>query len=456
MARFGTLRPCVITPLLPSGSACVNECRGGPVLTDARLSRSQLHSASCRSRMPLLHVVYRDRLREDVNGEAIWQANEDGQVGDIGYINDDGQFQRLFNAFDGDENSPPLPGRSLIRSETQDHPPSWGASFSQDADVEAGVSTETMLSAQFRFSFSRRSEAFLSPKGSMIKTWFPASGRLAKYLIANQSDIREKYSDDYDFDTLMILERTLHVGSWIQGVVHAREKSASGKLQLDPVQSVGATIAVRYQSQNLHNPVVYGRNRDSTESGRDCIVIKAARLRFRRILKEFLLKVRAKSGEKRLEGAASQPSTSTSRSSQHSAASPVIYFRDADRISQASDSGGRLSIPYQPPASVIRGAQSEDVSPGQDLATSDDLLLGTEREQDRDVFDILLDGILEDHPELDGVILEWNEELVFLLNDETRILNTPEVRRHRFSVEPLSSRGGRRFGGCCPATVEAA
>ncbi|KAH7102290.1 hypothetical protein BKA62DRAFT_756687 [Auriculariales sp. MPI-PUGE-AT-0066] len=276
-----------------------------------------------------------------------------------------------------------------------------------------------MLSAQFRFSFSRRSEAFLSPKGSMVKTWFPASGRLAKYLIANQSDIRERYSEDYDFDTLLILERTLHVGSWIQGVVHARDKSASGRLQLDPVQSVGATIAVRYQSQNLHNPVVYGRNRDPSESGRDCIVIKAARLRFRRILKEFLLKVRAKSTEKRMEGVARQPSSSTSGSSQHSTASPVIYFRDADRIHQASD------------------------SPGQDLATSDDVtMLDSERERDRDVFDTLLDGILEDHPELDGVILEWDEELVFLLKDETRIFSTPELRRHRFSVESLTSRDG--------------
>ncbi|KAH7099213.1 hypothetical protein BKA62DRAFT_831872 [Auriculariales sp. MPI-PUGE-AT-0066] len=386
--------------------------------------------------MPLLHVIYRDRLRDDVNGEAIWQANEDGAVGDIGYINDDGQFHQLFNAFDGDGISPPLLGKSLIRTQTQDHPPSWGASFSQDTSGEAGVSTGEMLSAQFRFSYSRRSEAFLSPKDSMVKTWFPASGRLAKYLITNQSDIRETYYEDHEFDTIMILKRTLHVGSWIQGVVHAREKSASGKLQLDPVQSIGATISVRHQSQNLHDPVVYGRTRDPTDSSQDCIVITAARIRFRRKVKEFLLKIRAKSGEKQMEGAAHQPPSSTSGSSQHSTASPVIYFRAADRINQAGYSGGTLSLPS-------RDADAEAASSEQDLAASGEAIMrDPEREKNRDAFDILLDGILEDYPDLDGAILEWNEELVFLLNDDTRILSTPELRRERFSVESLTSGGG--------------
>ncbi|KAH7087942.1 hypothetical protein BKA62DRAFT_646604 [Auriculariales sp. MPI-PUGE-AT-0066] len=224
----------------------------------------------------------------------------------------------------------------------------------------------------------------------------------------------------------MILKRTLHVGSWIQGVVHARGKSTSGKLQLDPVQSIGATISIQHQSQDLHDPVVYGRTRDSADSTLDCIVITAARIRFRRKIKEFLLKIRAKSGEKQMEGAASQPPSSTSGSSQSSTASPVIYFKGADRINQAHDSAG-----------------SEAQSSEQDRAASEEAMMrDSEREKDRDAFDILLDGILEDYPDLDGAILEWNEELVFLLNDDTRILGTPELRRERFSVESLTSGGG--------------
>ncbi|KAH7090955.1 hypothetical protein BKA62DRAFT_834938 [Auriculariales sp. MPI-PUGE-AT-0066] len=281
----------------------------------------------------------------------------------------------------------------------------------------------------------------------MLKTWFPPYGRLAKYLIANQSEIREAYYEDHDFDTIMILKRTLHVGSWIQGVVHARDKSTSGKLQLNPVQSIGATISVRHQSQNLHDPVVYGRSRDPEESSQDCIVVTAARLRFRRKVKEFLLKIRAKSGEKQhMEGAARQPTSSTSgSSSQHSTASPVIYFRAADRINQSSDSGGTVVPPLAPSALGTRAsdAHTEAASSEQDLDTSDEAMMpDTEREKDRDVFDVLLDGILEDHPELDGVILEWDEELAFLLNDDTRILSMPELRRDRFSVESLTSGGG--------------
>ncbi|KAH7090126.1 hypothetical protein BKA62DRAFT_725531 [Auriculariales sp. MPI-PUGE-AT-0066] len=123
-----------------------------------------------------------------------------------------------------------------------------------------------------------------------------------------------------------------------------------------------------------------------------------------------------------MEGAARQPTSSTSgSSSQHSTASPVIYFRAADRINQSSDSGGSFVPPLAPSSLGTRAsdAHTEAASQNKTWILSDEAMMpDTEREKDRDVFDVLLDGILEDHPELDGVILEWDEELVFLLNDD--------------------------------------
>ncbi|KAH7084068.1 hypothetical protein BKA62DRAFT_255159 [Auriculariales sp. MPI-PUGE-AT-0066] len=226
-----------------------------------------------------VETIYRNRLRADVVGEAIWEANDDGEVGDIGYMHYDGRFHKLYNIFDGNEIIPALPDtmRTRIRSQLYNDPKSYGATFR--TEIGAGVGTSAhIIVANVQFSVGNRSAAFLHPRSPTTEKWFEATGRLSTYLMDHESKIEQIYSPDHDFDTIWIIEATIHAASYRHGVVYSRQRSGAGTLEMHPIVANGASVSIHYTTEDLHSPIVRGRECAESNADMHCIAVRPVRL----------------------------------------------------------------------------------------------------------------------------------------------------------------------------------
>ncbi|KAH7093992.1 hypothetical protein BKA62DRAFT_721527 [Auriculariales sp. MPI-PUGE-AT-0066] len=241
-----------------------------------------------------LEALYRDRLRQDVVGEAIWEANRNGEVGDIGYIHYDGRFHKLFNIFDGNGviPAPPELMRTQIFSQSYPEPKSYGATFRNKIGAGFGVDVPAqIIVANVQFSVGNRSAAFLHPRSPTTEKWFEETGLLSTYLMEHESEIKERYSRNHDFDTIWIIEATIHAASYRHGVVYSSERNAAGTLEMHPIIASGASVSIHYTTEDLHNPIIRGRECPEADADMHCIVIRPVRLRKRRYLKMQSTKV---------------------------------------------------------------------------------------------------------------------------------------------------------------------
>ncbi|KAH7093984.1 hypothetical protein BKA62DRAFT_52725 [Auriculariales sp. MPI-PUGE-AT-0066] len=201
-----------------------------------------------------VETIYRDRLRGDVAGEAIWEANRNGEVGDVGYMHYDGRFHKLYNIFDGNEIIPALPNsmREQICSQRYPEPKSYGATFRTEIGAGLGVDVPAqIIVADVQFSVWNRSAAFLHPRSPTTEKWFEETGLLSTYLMEHESKIKKKYTN-HRFDAIWIIEATVHAASYRHGVVHAKGKSGTGALEMHPIVANGASALIHYTTEDLH------------------------------------------------------------------------------------------------------------------------------------------------------------------------------------------------------------
>ncbi|KAH7074327.1 hypothetical protein BKA62DRAFT_305277 [Auriculariales sp. MPI-PUGE-AT-0066] len=160
----------------------------------------------------------------------------------------------LYNIFDGNEIIPALPDsmRTRIRSQRHTMPKSYGATFNTEIRGEVKVPAHIIV-ANVQFSAGNRSAAFFHPRSPTEEKWFEATGCFSTYLMEHESEIEQIYSPDHDFDTIWIIEATIHAASYRQGVVYSSERNGTGTLEMHPMVADGTSGAIHYTCQG-HSP----------------------------------------------------------------------------------------------------------------------------------------------------------------------------------------------------------
>ncbi|KAH7093986.1 hypothetical protein BKA62DRAFT_760971 [Auriculariales sp. MPI-PUGE-AT-0066] len=200
------------------------------------------------------------------------------------------------------------------------------------------------------------------------------------------------YSPDHDFDTIWIIEGTVHAASYRHGVVYSRERSGIGTLEMHPIVANGASVSIHYTTEDLHDVCTECADANAEMH---CIAVRSARLRKKRYLKLQLTK--SSSCRSRLPSVARW------------AACPFQC---------------QYSQPHRP-QSHGRGARDE----AGETHAADSLE------------DMVLDCILDDYPDLDGVLVDS----LFRFDERMIGSEAATFRREVLIIETQSTSNGR-FG----------
>ncbi|KAH7074326.1 hypothetical protein BKA62DRAFT_762899 [Auriculariales sp. MPI-PUGE-AT-0066] len=387
-----------------------------------------------------VETIYRDRLRGDVAGEAIWEANRNGEVGDVGYMHYDGRFHKLYNIFDGNEIIPALPDsmREQICSQRYPEPKSYGATFRTEIGAGLGVDV---------------------PAHPTTEKWFEETGLLSTYLMEHESKIKKKYTN-HRFDAIWIIEATVHAASYRHGVVHAKGKSGTGALEMHPIVANGASALIHYTTEDLHLPIIRGREWSAADADMHCIVVRPVRLRKREYL-EFQstkLLVSTTSTFRSALGTLYRSSASTPSQSTE----PSLTGRGDDGRTGAGDEAGESHATDSLEGELPVKAELKPCSISPSIDTSTDSVIGPfEDDTARDTIDMVLDCILDDHPDLDGVLVDssfrFDERMLgsdaATFRHEVLIVETQSTPTGRFAIVKWESLDCQSCGTRCYGRV---
>ncbi|KAH7100939.1 hypothetical protein BKA62DRAFT_705378 [Auriculariales sp. MPI-PUGE-AT-0066] len=301
-------------------------------------------------------TLYQNLLRREVDGECIWWPCDLGEVGDCGYIEENGHFVKFFNMFDLPEFGPRPQDQSILRSQTLPN--------RDVADATAGAAG-----------------AFLQPLGDdRVQETYIRSLRFAKYLAKNYKTILEQYGQDCDIQSLLIVKGTVR-----------------GSLKL---QGGAAPVGVGLATTATHRPQVQWAPRvtdPEAVSTWHTIVIQPVYISFARKLLHTI---------KSAIGASTIPGTT----------SPSVE-QQGNVPSSAMDQGGSHIIGAGPETGGISGQAPGTCrklsAPARRLFRN--LMSTNPRRQT--AIQQLLDRTLELHPELDAIVWEWDTELVHAFED---------------------------------------